>query len=264
MRLLLKIGLAAVMAVFPAQGQTAPRKVVSLNLCSDELVLALADPGQITSLSHLSRNPRENPYWRQARAYPANDGSLLSVVGQRPALVFSMGGGGRDTERLARRIGARLVMLPYMMTLKDLKDSVRIVGTALGHPDRSERVIQRIAALEASAPATAVDAVYLGGKGVSLPATGLGADWMRLAGLRQRALQGDRMTLEQLLVRPPAILLRSDYRGDQYSSDQSWLSHPLAKRARKSRSIATDGRRWTCMGPSLIPEIVRIREGMKG
>jgi iron complex transport system substrate-binding protein len=82
---------------------------------------------------------------------------------------------------------------------------------------------------------------------------------MALAGLKQRPLQGDRVSLEQLLVRPPALLLRSDYRSGEYSGEQRWLAHPLASANRRSRTIPTDGRLWTCMGPSLIPEIERLR-----
>jgi iron complex transport system substrate-binding protein len=94
-------------------------------------------------------------------------------------------------------------------------------------------------------------------------ASGLEAQWMRLAGLAQRRMQGDRVSLEQLAVRPPAVLLRSDYRAGQYSAGQRWLAHPLARAARSTRTIATDGRRWTCMGPLLIDEIVRLRGAVR-
>jgi iron complex transport system substrate-binding protein len=83
---------------------------------------------------------------------------------------------------------------------------------------------------------------------------------MRLAGFRQRSLVGDRVSLEQLLAAPPAVLLRSDYRAGQYSGEQRWLTHPLARGTERSRSIGTDGRRWTCMGPAMIQEIRRLRE----
>ena len=82
---------------------------------------------------------------------------------------------------------------------------------------------------------------------------------MRLAGLRQRPVRGDRISLEQLLVAPPAVLLRSSYRSGQYSIEQRWLSHPLARRAKAKRTLTTDGRLWTCMGPLLVPEIERLR-----
>lgn len=86
---------------------------------------------------------------------------------------------------------------------------------------------------------------------------------MALAGLRQRRLPGDRVPLETLITHPPAVLLRSDYRQGQYSAAQRWLSHPVASRARGSRTIVTDGRRWTCMGPLLIGEVLRLRAEME-
>jgi iron complex transport system substrate-binding protein len=92
-----------------------------------------------------------------------------------------------------------------------------------------------------------------------VPSVGLASEWMRLAGLRQRPFRGDRVSLEQLLVSPPTILLRSDYRQGEYSGEQRWMAHPLASRTRAGRTLTTDGRRWTCMGPSLIPEVVRLR-----
>jgi iron complex transport system substrate-binding protein len=62
-----------------------------------------------------------------------------------------------------------------------------------------------------------------------------------------------------LLVRPPKLILRSDYRIGQYSAEQRWLAHPLARNTGRSRTIASDGRPWTCMGPSILPEIRRLR-----
>jgi iron complex transport system substrate-binding protein len=82
---------------------------------------------------------------------------------------------------------------------------------------------------------------------------------MRLAGFRQRPLNGDRVPLEQLLVRPPAVLLRSDYRSAEYSGSQRWLMHPLAKGTGRSRTIPTDGRAWTCMGSPMVDEVLRLR-----
>ncbi len=120
-------------------------------------------------------------------------------------------------------------------------------------------MLVRLGALRRTAPRHAPDAIWLGGGGRSVAAGGLAADWMRLAGLRQRPLRGDRVTLEQLLVAPPSVLLRSDYRSGQYSGEQRWLSHPLAKGTRRSRNVATDGRRWTCMGPLMADEVVRLR-----
>jgi iron complex transport system substrate-binding protein len=119
--------------------------------------------------------------------------------------------------------------------------------------------LARLDALKRTQPRRVPDTIWLGGGGRSVQASGLAADWMRLAGFRQRPLRGDRVSLEQLLVRPPAVLLRSDYRSGQYSGEQRWLMHPLAKATGRSRSIPTDGRAWTCMGPPMIDEVRRLR-----
>jgi iron complex transport system substrate-binding protein len=247
------------LALAGAAQAAPPRRVASLNLCTDELLLLLGDPGQIVSVTHLSQQQAETVWWREGRRYRRNDGSLVSVAGLRPDLVLTMGGGARDRGRIARRLGIRTLDLPYPQSLADIEAAVRTVASALGREGAGSAWLERIGRLKRSRPPTGKDSLWLGGGGRTVAATGLAAEWMALAGLRQRAMVGDRVSLEQLLVRPPAILLRSDYRSGQYSGEQRWLSHPLARDVRRSRSLVTDGRLWTCMGPALAGEIERLR-----
>ncbi|HEX8623487.1 MAG TPA: ABC transporter substrate-binding protein [Allosphingosinicella sp.] len=239
--------------------EAGPRRVASLNLCTDELLLMLGDPAQIVSVTFLGQQPAETTLWRQARRYRRNDGSLVSVAGLRPDLVLTMGGGARDRGRIARRLGIAVLDLPYPQSLADIERSVRSVSAALGRPARGAAVLARMEGLRRSRPARTADTIWLGGGGRTVAAGSLAAQWMALAGFRQRAVTGDRVSLEQLLLRPPAVILRSDYRQGQYSGEQRWLSHPLARRVRGARTLATDGRAWTCMGPLLAGEIARLK-----
>ena len=250
---------SAISLTLGSEAAAAPMRVASLNLCTDELLLALADPRQIVSVTHLGQNPAETPLWRQGRRYRRNDGSLVSVAGMKPDLVLSMGGGARDRIRIGARLGIRMVDLPYPRTLADVEQSIVRTASALGREAAGRALLRRIDRLRRTAPPRGIDAIWLGGGGRSLSATGLPAEWMALAGFRQRQLTGDRVSLEQLLVNPPAVLLRSDYRQGQYSSEQRWLAHPLAARVRNARSVRTDGRLWTCMGPAMVAEIERLR-----
>jgi iron complex transport system substrate-binding protein len=240
-------------------GEARPSRVVSLNLCTDELLLMLAAPEQIASVTHLSQSPAESAVWRQARRHRRNDGSLISTVPLRPDLLLTMGGGVRDRAGIAARLGLKTLDLPYPDSLADVKASIEQVAAAIGRDTAGRQLVRRIETLQRSAPRRQRDTIWLGGGGQSVSDTGLGAQWMRLAGYRQRRLAGERVSLEQLLVQPPEILLRSDYRGRQYSAGQRWLGHPLAGGTSRSRSVRTDGRRWTCMGPTLIAEIERLR-----
>ena len=238
-------------------------RVASLNLCTDELLLALADDRQIASVTHLSKQRSETPLWQKAARHRTNDGSLLSVVGMKPDLVLTMGGGVRDRASIAGRLRIRVLDLPYPQTLDDIEASVAKVASAVGQEDRGQQIIGQLRRLRSTASPHASDAIWLGGGGRTVAAAGLAAEWMRLAGLKQRAFNGDRVTLEQLLVSPPGVLLRSDYRAGEYSSEQRWMAHPLARRTPAGRTLSTDGRRWTCMGPSLMPEISRLRQELR-
>ncbi len=253
--------LIASVALAAAPAAAALPRAASLNLCTDELLLLLAHPAQVASVTHLSHSPAETRLWQAARRFHRNDGSLLSVVPTGAELVLTMGEGGRDTLGIARRLGIRVLEVPFPQRLGDVERAITQVARALRRPVAGRDLRARIAALRRTRPPLARDAIWLGGGGRSLAADGLGAEWMALAGLRQRALPGNRAGLETLLVRPPAILLRSAYRAGEMSGEQRWLRHPLARHVR-ARALTTDGRAWTCMGPLLAGEILRLRRAV--
>ena len=259
MRVFASLLAASALLLGAAPAAAAPRRVASLNLCTDELLLMLAAPGQIASVTHLSQQEAETPLWREAGRYPRNDGSLLSVVELRPDLIVTMGGGTRDRLGIAARLGIPTLDLTFAQTLGDVGENIRRLALAIGRPEAGTALLRRMDALIRSRPPLRVDTIWLGGGGRTVSATGLEAQWMLLAGLRQRPLPGDRVSLETLIASPPALLLRSDYRAGQYSNGQRWLAHPAARHAARLRTLPTDGRRWTCMGPLLIEEIERLR-----
>ncbi|MCY7338382.1 MAG: hypothetical protein LH465_00245, partial [Sphingomonas bacterium] len=151
----------------------------------------------------------------------------------------------------------RTMALAYPSSIAEIEMSMVRVARALGDRHRADGWRRRLAVLRGS-PLLQRDAIFLSGGGISLAAGSLGAQWMALAGMRQRALPGARATLEKLATAPPQILLRSTYRRAQPSLGQRWLDHPLARRS-AARAIDTDGRPWTCAGPLMVQEIERLR-----
>lgn len=239
-------------------GASAATRIASLNLCTDEYLLLLARPQQVVSVSYLSQDPLESPLWQKARRYKGNRGSIEDVLTLRPRLVLTMGGGGRATSLLARRLGLQVRDLPYAMSLADVEQNLRTVAAAVGEPHRAEPWVARIEQLRRSAPHHASDTIWLSGHGDSLGAGSLGSQWLRLAGYQQRSLPGGRASFEALLTNPPKVLIVSNYRAGQMSAGARWLQHPII-RSLPSRRLVTDGRRWTCLGPLMIPEIGRLK-----
>lgn len=234
-------------------------RVASLNLCTDEYLLLLARPQQIVSVSYLAQDPHESPLWRQARAYLANRGSIEDVLTARPTFVLTMGNGGRATAMLAKRLHLQVMDVPNATDISGVARNLASIALALGEPAKARAWIDRLNSLRASAPKQATDTIWISGGGWSLGAQSMGAKWLRLAGFQQRALQGGRATLETLLIAPPRVLIRSNYRSGQMSGGELWLNNPIVRHS-GARQLTTDGRPWTCVGPLMIPEIERLRK----
>ena len=246
----------------PAYALLLAARVASLNLCTDEYLLLLARPSEIASVSFLSQDRLESRLWQRAKTFPANNGSLEGVLRSRPDVVITMGGGGRATSLIARRLRMHTVDLKSTMTIDDVAANFRTVATALGDAPRAVPWVRRLERLKAAAPKKQHDAIWISGGGQSLSVPSAGADWMRLAGLRQRPLSGGQASLETLLTRPPEVLVESNYRRGQVSAGTAWLDHPIVRRLRP-KPVETDGRAWTCMGPLLIPEIERLKASVQ-
>jgi iron complex transport system substrate-binding protein len=232
-------------------------KVASLNMCADEYLLLLARPQEIASVSRLSRDPADSSLWRLGQRFPGNRGDLESALKTRPNLLITMGGGGRATSMIAQKMGLKTIDLPFPATIDDVANGMTLVARALGDERRARPWQMRLARLQRSAP-PARDAIFLGSGGNSVGPQSVEAEWMRLAGLDQRALPGGRASLELLATRPPAVMLRSAYRRAERSLGQTWLEHPLAN-PNKSRIFTVDGRPWTCAGPLMLGEVERLR-----
>ncbi|HVL78111.1 MAG TPA: ABC transporter substrate-binding protein, partial [Sphingomicrobium sp.] len=112
--------------------------IASLNLCTDEYLLLLARPHEIASVSYLSQDPLESPLWRQARRHHSNRGSIEQVLAKKPDLILTMGGGGRATGLIARRMNIQTIELAPTGSLDDVRANLHAVATALGDPRRAQ------------------------------------------------------------------------------------------------------------------------------
>ena len=79
-----------------AQAADAPRRVVSFNLCADQLVVALADPEQIAGLSPYAADPALSVVAEPARQYRKADWQAESTILLEPDLISRFDVGRRN------------------------------------------------------------------------------------------------------------------------------------------------------------------------
>jgi iron complex transport system substrate-binding protein len=239
---------------------SAPQRVASLNLCTDELLLLLAKPGQIASVTRLAADPAETELAPRAKGLHLNDGRMESLVRIRPGLVVTGGFTNAYAGAMARRLGYRVVDVPPPQSLADVRRNVRTVAAALGTVPRGEALIAAMDASLGPVPAQQRPVLILTGGGYVPRADGLAAAYLRHAGLTQQNLPSGRADLERLLADPPAVVITSRYRSAQTSRHQMWLAHPaLRALPATTRRMDIDGRAWLCGSPLVARQIAALR-----
>jgi iron complex transport system substrate-binding protein len=240
-----------------------PRRVVSLNPCLDGILLEVADPAQITALSHYSREPSQSAIADVARRYPFTWGSAEEVVALKPDLVLMSGMGAMALTGVLPRLGIREASFGVPSTIGESLAQVRRVAVLVGHPERGEALAARIeAALVAAAPAAGeprLGALVYEYHGLASGPGTLVDELMRRVGFDNLASRyGLRRTgdvpLEALIDDPPQVLLAGRLApGEPVWADRV-LSHPalngLGPRMRRETFPET---LMFCGGPSMIP-----------
>lgn len=236
-------------------------RVASLGLCTDELVLLLARPGQLVSISFLAHDPLETPLAARAKNLHSNDGHLSSVIGLKPDLVVTGGAVNRFARDLAMRTGTPVIDVVPPTDLAGLRQNIRRVAASLGNAARGETLLSWMDAQLGMTPTEQRDAVMLVAGGLTPPPGSITAELLRYGGAAQMAFASDRLTLEGLAIAAPSLLIISDYRARQYSRPQAWLR--VAGASARQKVVHLDGRLWTCPGPLVVADVARLRRRLR-
>lgn len=252
------IVLAALAA--PLAALAAPPRIVSLNPCSDAILIEVADRAQILALSAYSRNPASAsiPPATAAR-WRTTNGSVEAVLALRPDVVVDSVFVAPATAAAWRRLGVRLETITTQRTVNDAYADIRRLAAIAGHPDRGEALIARIAgALAVAAPprgAAPASAVVWEWGGIVAGSNTLIGDLLARTGFanwpaRQGYHQADIYPLERLLADPPRVLLTV--------GDDRALHHPaLAGVPGMVRADFPAGLLY-CGGPTIIAAARRL------
>jgi len=269
---------AALPAAF-AETDTASR-IVSINLCADNLLIALADPEQIAALSPYAVDPKLSFFADRAANFRHDAAEAETVVELKPDLVLA----GRFTKLATRdmlaTLGYRVVPLDAVRSINQSIAQIREIAELVGHPERGEALIGEIAAARARARQATADlavpptaAVYQR-RGYVTGAETLSADLLASVGLANAGGSlagriGGFVPLEQLVATRPDYLVVAgpDIRAEDQGT--ALLAHPALERLYPAgRRIVLPERLTVCAGPSLpaaldwlAAEVSRMADG---
>lgn len=246
---------AAFLMLLATSTEAAPTRVASLGLCTDELVLLLADQEQIATVSFLGKDEEDTPLAARADEIPANDGSLESALAYQPDLIVTGGPVNARARDLATEINLEVLDLSPPTTIAELRSNIRRLGVKLDRAARAERLISLMDGILGEPPSERVEALAIQTGGLAGSAAGISAEMLTHAGIDLLAAPGLRVSRERLLLQPPELIVRSRYRDRAFSLAQNW-SPPDGP----WRDAWLDGRLWTCPSPLAVLDVRRLRD----
>ncbi|NMG49642.1 ABC transporter substrate-binding protein [Azoarcus communis] len=245
----------------------APQRIVSLNLCTDQILLQLVERERIVALSFLSQDPFSMAMHDAARGLPTARGNAEEVLALAPDLVLVGTYTTRHTTALLRRFGIPVLAVPGARSFDEVAHEIRIVAEAVGEQARGEQVIDafetRLAQLKAThhepRPVTTqfVSGGYSAGSGTLYDDIFSAAG--HLNGAARSGLAGyGPLPLEKLVEHGPANLVGSDRRQGGPTLGNRLLRHP-AIAGMGARELVLPARQTICGGPWNLDAAEQLR-----
>ncbi|SHG66000.1 ABC transporter substrate-binding protein [Marivita hallyeonensis] len=241
-------------------------KVVSVNVCTDQYVLLLADNAQILSLSRLADDPFSSAMAARAKDFPKTAGNAEAIAMQQPDLVVASEWTDPALVTMLRAIGVEVLQVSSITRLDQIPDHLRLMGQALAQEDRAEALAQTFA--EELAQYRLTDgpgplAAFYYPNGYALGAGTLSHDILTHGGARNLSVElgmqgGGRLSLEQVVLLEPDFLIGSpSYNG--HSRSEEVTQHP----AIDGVPILQSSAEWSCGTPSSLNAALQVREMVK-
>ena len=257
----MKAVVAAVLLCLAQQAAAAPsrplpHRIMSLKLCTDELLMDLVPVERIASISYLSREAAALKTWPEAARIPVNHNSIEEVLAVRPDVILIDAYQSPSMRALLAASGARLVPVPDAQNFDQIRAVTRSVADALGVRAKAESLIAKMDAdlrtMEEHRPAQAIRVAGWGGGGYVPGRDTLFNTLLEAAGGTNVAATGGYYDVEALIAaRPQVLAFGDDYIGTpSLRRDQD--EHPALLKAVGHRRVVYPSAAFACGLPRSV------------
>jgi len=259
------LGAAPALASDPPPAK--PLRIVSLDLCADQLLIELVERNRIAAVTFMAADPAVSAIPQKARGLAVTRGAAEDVLRIDPDLVLAGPFGVSATVDLLRRLGKRVVVVPQPQDLGGVADAVRSVARAVGEAARGEALVadfeRRLAGVAPRSAFRPTAVIYQVGGSVSGPGSfansALAAAGFRNLAADYRLSRGGQVPLESLLAQPPDLLVLASEANEYRTALADNLRHPvIGLLRRRGASIELPWRLWLCGTPHVIEALERL------
>lgn len=240
---------------------------MSLTVCTDELLMDLAPPSRIASISYLSKEKAALKLWPEAARLPVNHNTAEEILAVKPDLVLTLVYASADLRALLEKSGIRFLEVPQAENFAQVRSATRMVGDAIGERQQADALIARMDAnlrnLAATRPKQAIRVAGWGGGGFVPGRRTLFNAVLDAAGATDIAPDDGYYDVESLIAAKPDILaFADDYIGSPSLRDDQ-NDHPLLLKLYGGRRIVYPAAYLNCGTPQSAEAAGRLRDQLR-
>ena len=249
-----------------ASAADTPKRVVSMNLCTDQLAMSLADEGQLISVSRIAFDPLASPMVDEAARYAMNHGQAEEIFAMQPDLVVAGVFSDPYTVGLLRRLGVEVVQFPLEYSFEGIRANILKMGEVLGRQSAAERLVMQfdtdLEVLQDEVGQRPTALIHYANN-YTAGDKSLANEILRAAGFANATTEAGlnvagSVPLERLvLLMPDVVISGQTYPGA--SRAEEVLHHPALRQLRRTQAGAslTDAE-WVCGTPFVLRAVARL------
>ncbi len=237
-----------------------PQRIVSLGLCTDQLLLDMVDHTRIAAITPEGKNPFVSYRAANTNDVVIHNATAEDIIRHRPDLIVSTTFGSPDTVRILKHLGYRVEVLPLPRSIAEIYPLLQTLGQWVGEPERAAQIADdlknRLAAIQQSlAGVPAERAVIYSPNGFVIGSGTLEDDVLRLAGYRNIAAEAGielfrAISLETLITWQPQRILLENGVNNRDSLAHTYIYHPALRHlVGPGHSVEMPAHLRDCYGP---------------
>ena len=255
-------------SVMGRDGMSKPRRIVSLNLCSDQNLFGLVSRDRIAALFILSGDRQYSNIARDVAGIPLIRGGAEEVMRLGADLVLAGPYTTKATVTLLKRLGHRVVIVPVATSFAMIADNIELIAKAVGEDARgrldADKFRERLRTLKARVGSARPLAAVIYTNNFTASPGSLAAEVVahagyRNLGTREGASLLSRLGLEEIIFNRPDILIKGHASGDYHTVLGDNLRHPvLAGVFSAARQVEIPERLWLCGTARTLDALERL------
>lgn len=213
-----------------------PQRIVSLNLCIDQLLWQLVPHERLVSISYLSAEPLWSPIAQQVKGVHLNHGLAEEIMPLRADKILAMPFDSPASIQLLQRLGAPVAMVMLPNNLAEIPQQILHLGKLVGSDRNAQALVAEInqqlqSLTQLQQHTQARTAFWYSSNGVVIGSDTMEHELMIRAGLRnlaaERGISGfTPLDIELLIAAKPQLLIIEESSSEVYSLAREYLAHP--------------------------------------